>query len=153
AEEKLRRFDLSYDREMVSTMIGRLEEIYNENVTGVKYKIGLWMGAFFDGKAWDPPVDDRVIFSLRLNDRLQYTVCGSNEDEFFVYVGGFADVLAKEVSNSTSNRFFFSGLGYTYRRVSFALSGFFPTEARSSKGGVVLSIMYDIPIEKLIAIF
>lgn len=153
AVERFGRIELKYDKEMVSTIIGRLQEIYDENVTGLKYRIGLWAGAFAGGKAWNPPTNDAVIVSLRLNDRLQYTISGSKNTEYFLFVGGFVDALVKELSNTTSNRFFFAGLGFSYQRVSLSMSGFIPTEGQSRRAGVVASVMYDIPIEKLIEVF
>lgn len=151
--QRIEQLPLDFSRETARAVIAKLSAIQNENKTGVKYKVGLWMGLFFDGGAWNPPSPNDFILSLRLNDRLQYTFAHAGNSEWFVYAGGFVDAALKEIANKTANEFVFAGIGCSYRSVSFTVSGFVPIDAQGKRNGIVLTTMYDLPVEKIISVF
>ena len=151
--QRVERLPIDFNRETVRAVITKLSAIQNEDKTGIKYKVGLWMGIFFDGSAWNPPSSNDFILSLRLNDRLQYTFDHGFNHEWFAYVGGFVDAALKELSNKTANEFVFAGVGYSYKSVALTVSGFIPIDAAGKRNGIVVTAMYDLPLEKIINIF
>ena len=73
------------------------------------------------------------------------------ENEVFVYLGGFADILIKELTNNTKNQFGYCGLGVSFSSFSFATSMTIPVNATNLKLGIVVSkLLYDLPIEKIL---
>jgi hypothetical protein len=151
--QRIEHLPIDFNRETARAVILKLSEIQSENKTGFKYNVGLWVGLFVDGSAWNPPSPNDFILSLRLNDRLQYTFAHSTHSEWFVYTGGFIDAALKEIPNKTANEFVFAGFGYSYKSVSLTVSGFVPIDAQGNKNGIVITTMYDLPVEKIIEIF
>jgi hypothetical protein len=151
--QRIQHLPLDYSKETARAIISKLSEIQTEDKIGFKYKVGLWMGMFFDGMAWNPPSSKDFILSLRLNDRLQYTWYSDAHSECFVYVGGFIDAALKEIANKTSNEFVFAGFGYSYKSISVTISGFVPLDVQGTRSGVAVTMMYDLPLEKIITVF
>ena len=153
AYQRVEHLPLDYTKETAKAILDKLSSINSEHKIGFNYRVGLWIGLFFDGKAWNPPTSNKYILSLRLNDRIQYTFTSSATIQGFVYIGGFVDVALKEISGKTANEFVFGGLGSSYQSISWTISGFVPIDAQGTRGGIVFTTMYDLPIEKIIQVF
>ncbi len=148
--QKINQQPIDYSRQLLIALAQKLEEMYEQNKSRFKYKIGLWSGMFFSGTSWDPPGTSYPVLSFRINDRFQYTVCDCRSGEWFVYLGGFSDMFIKELSNKTNNRFGYAGAGVTMKAVTFAVSATVPVDKDAADIGFVISLMYDLPIEKLL---
>ena len=141
---------MDYNKQLMNALLEKLQSIYETNKNGVKYKLGLWTGLFLSGAAWDTSGTKYPVFSLRINDRLEYALYIGGSNEVFVYLGGFADILIKELTNNTKNQFGYCGLGVSFSSFSFATSMTIPVNATNLKLGIVVSMMYDLPIEKIL---
>lgn len=151
-KQKLEHLPLTVDRQTVRTVVSTLSAINNEEKNGFSYAVGLWAGVFVNGGGWTPPRPGEPVLSLRLNDRLQYTFVHGENQRGFLYIGGFIDAALKELSNKTANEFIIGGIGYGAGPVAWTVSGAYPIGGAGSKGGFVLTMMYDLPLAKIIGV-